>query len=38
VREIERFNVVLTKKEIIVPDYAIFKAPNYDYIHKMTKF
>ncbi len=34
VREIERLHNYVTKKEVIVPDFALFKAPNYDYIRK----
>jgi hypothetical protein len=38
VREIERLHVYLTNRETIVPDFALFKAPNYDYIHKTKKY
>lgn len=27
-----------THKEVIVPDFALFKAPNYEYIHKTRKY
>jgi hypothetical protein len=30
--------VASTRKEVIVPDFALFKAPNYDYIHKTNKY
>jgi hypothetical protein len=30
--------VALTNREVVVPDFALFKAPNYDYIQKTKKF
>lgn len=28
----------MTNREVIVPDFAVFKAPNYDYIQKTKKY
>lgn len=28
----------MTRKEVIVPDFALFKAPNYDYLKKTQKY
>jgi hypothetical protein len=38
VREVKRFHVSPTNREVVVPDYALFKAPNYDYIPKSRNF
>ena len=36
-REIGRFNMALTNKEVIVPDFALFKVPNSPYLHKVQQ-
>lgn len=38
VREWNRFHLYTSHKEVLVPDFAIFKAPNYDYIPKTRQF
>ena len=35
IREAYRDQVVSTRKEVMVPDFALFKAPNYDYLPKV---
>jgi len=34
IRQVNRFYLSPTKKEVIVPDFALFKPPTYEYIHK----
>jgi hypothetical protein len=38
VREWNRFHLYTSHKEVLVPDFALFKAPNYDYIPKTRQF
>lgn len=38
VRELQRNHVARTRREVIVPDFALFKAPDYDYLTKTSTF
>lgn len=33
-RQINRFCLTPSRREVLVPDFAVFKPPNYDYIRK----
>jgi transcription antitermination factor NusG len=37
-REPGRHNWLLTRKEVLVPDFALSKAPNYDYLPRTQQF
>jgi hypothetical protein len=33
-RQINRFCLIPSRREVLVPDFAVVKPPNYDYIRK----